>query len=170
MNSDSLSLLGSKRYRRRSPQSSRRKRDAGYPLDNILFQNPQRAILYQNGQIALDFDITEPACLIASLQYLFSYVPPGLDNWQTAVSDFREHVPDLANKLKELIDQRHETDKAFQKAFADFYQICRTSINPQLSQDAVEEMLIQHILTERIFPHRLQPVGLHTPKYHRTRD
>ncbi|MDE0009682.1 MAG: N-6 DNA methylase [Candidatus Poribacteria bacterium] len=127
------------------------KRDAGYPLDNILFQNPQRAILYQNGQIALDLDITEPTHLIAALQYLFAYVPPALDNWQTAVSDFREHVPDLANKLKELIDQRHETDPAFKKAFTDFYETCRTSINPELSQDAVEEMLIQHILTERIF-------------------
>ncbi len=128
-----------------------KKRDAGYPLDNILFQNPQRAILYQNGQVALDVDITEPAHLIAALQYLFSYVPPALDNWQTAVSDFREYVPDLASALKALIDQRHETDPEFKEAFTDFYDICRTSINPELSQDAVEEMLIQHILTERIF-------------------
>ena len=127
------------------------KRDAGYPLDNILFQNPQRAILYQNGQIALDLDIADPPHLIAALQYLFSYLPPVLDNWQTAVSDFREYVPDLARALKTLIDQRHETDPDFKKAFSDFYETCRTSINPELSQDAVEEMLIQHILTERIF-------------------
>ena len=127
------------------------KRDAGYPFDNILFQTPQRAILYQNGQNALDVDITEPARLIAALQYLFSYVPPALDNWQTAVSDFRTHVPDLASALKALIDQRHQTDPAFKEAFTDFYDICRTSINSELSQDAVEEMLIQHILTERIF-------------------
>ena len=127
------------------------KREAGYPFDNILFQTPQRVILYQNGVEVLDLDITEPANLIAALQYLFAYVPPEIDNWQTAVSDFREHVPDLANKLKELIEQRHETDPAFKKAFTDFYDTCRTSINPELSQDAVEEMLIQHILTERIF-------------------
>ena len=37
------------------------KQNAGYPLDNILFQTPQRAILYQNGQEVLDVDITEPA-------------------------------------------------------------------------------------------------------------
>ena len=74
-----------------------------------------------------------------------------LDNWHTAVADFRAHVPALASKLKELIDKQHQADSAFQNAFADFYQICRTSINPDLSQDAVEEMLIQHILTERIF-------------------
>ena len=127
------------------------KREAGYPLDNTFFQTPERVILYQNGQVALDLDITEPAGLIAALQHLFFYVPPALDNWQTAVADFREHVPDLASELKERIDQRYETDPAFKEAFADFYDTCRTSINPELSQDAVEEMLIQHILTERIF-------------------
>ena len=127
------------------------KREAGYPLDNILFQNPQRAILYQNGHEVLDIDITEPANLIAALQFLCSYTAPALDNWQTAVADFRTHVPDLASELKERIEQRHETDPAFKKAFTDFYETCRTSINPELSQDAVEEMLIQHILTERIF-------------------
>ncbi len=127
------------------------KRDAGYPFDNILFQTPERAILYQNGQIALDLDITEPARLIDALQYLFTYVPPTLDNWHTAVSDFREHVPALATQLKALIEQRHATDPTFKAAFADFYATCRTAINPELSRDAVEEMLIQHILTERIF-------------------
>ena len=55
------------------------KQNAGYPLDNILFQTPQRAILYQNGQEVLDVDITEPAHLIDTLQYLFFYVPPALD-------------------------------------------------------------------------------------------
>ena len=127
------------------------KRDAGYPLDNILFQNPQRVILYQNGQVALDVDITTPANLISALQYLFSYTPPALHDWEVAVADFREHVPDLASRLKELIEERHETDPAFKKAFADFYETCKTAINPELSQEAVEEMLTQHILTERIF-------------------
>ena len=133
------------------PKAVQAKRDKGYPLNNILFQTPQRAILYQNGQIALDLDITDPARLIAALQYLFAYVPPALDNWQTAVSDFRAHVPDLAQALKARIEQRHETDPTFKEAFTDFYKTCRTAINPDLSQDAVEEMLIQHILTERIF-------------------
>ena len=133
------------------PKAVLEKCEAGYPLDNILFQTPQRAVLYQNSVEVLNTDITEPTHLIEALQHLFSYTAPELDNWEIAVSDFREHVPDLANELKALIEERHETDPAFKKAFADFYETCRTSINPELSQDAVEEMLIQHILTERIF-------------------
>ena len=96
-------------------------------------------------------DISDPANLVESLKYLFAYTAPALDNWQTAVTDFRAHVPDLANKLMELIEQRYETDAEFKKAFTYFYEICRTSINPDLSLAAVEVMLIQHILTERIF-------------------
>ncbi len=127
------------------------KRAAGYPLDNILFQNPERTIVYQNGRVALDSDIRNAAGLIAALECLFAYLPPALENWQSAVKDFKEHVPALAGKLKELINQRHAVDTAFQTAFSNFYETCRTTINPELSQEAVEEMLIQHILTERIF-------------------
>ncbi len=133
------------------PKAVEEKRAAGYPLDNILFQNPQRAILYQNGAEVLDVDITAPVSLIAALEGLFAYLPPALENWQSAVNDFKEHVPALAGKLKELINQRHAVDTAFQAAFANFYETCRATINPELSQDAVEEMLIQHLLTERIF-------------------
>ncbi len=127
------------------------KREAGYPLDNILFQTPERGILIQNGQTALDLDISDPSNLIESLKYLFAYTAPALDNWQTAVNDFRAYVPDLANNLMELIEQRYDTDAEFKKTFTDFYEVCRTAINPNLSRAAVEEMLIQHIITERIF-------------------
>ena len=127
------------------------KREAGYPLDNILFQTPERGILIQNGQTALDLDISNPANLVVSLKFLFAYTAPALDNWQTAVNDFRAYVPDLANNLMELIEQRYDTDAKFKKAFTDFYEVCRTAINPNLSRAAVEEMLIQHIITERIF-------------------
>ena len=127
------------------------KRQAGYPFNNILFQTPARGILIQNGQVALDVDISEPDNLITVLKHLFTYTPPQLQDWQTAVTDFRAHVPDLANKMMELIEQRYDTDADFKKAFAGFYEICRTAINPDLSRAAVEEMLIQHILTERIF-------------------
>ena len=36
-------------------------------------------------------------------------------------------------------------------AFDAFYETCKESLNPNLSENAVEEMLIQHLLTERIF-------------------
>ena len=127
------------------------KRDAGYPFDNILFQTPQRGILYQNGEQVFDVDITDPTRLIVALQHLFAAPPAALENWHTAVAEFKEMVPALGKRLAALIDEQHETNPQFVTAFTDFYQQCRAAINPNLSVAAVEEMLIQHLLTERIF-------------------
>jgi predicted helicase len=53
--------------------------------------------------------------------------------------------------LKERIEAERKQNPRFRAAFDDFYELCRQSINPNLSEQAVEEMLIQHVLTERIF-------------------
>ncbi len=127
------------------------KRNKGYPFDNILFQTPERAILFQNKEVALDTDITDPENLVEVLQRLFSYSGDIFKDWYEAVDKFSERIPALADELKELVKHQQKTNAAFKEAFTSFYQTCRTSINPDLSQAAVEEMLIQHILTERIF-------------------
>ena len=127
------------------------KREAGYPLDNIFFQNPQHGILYQNGEQVFDVDITDPTRLITALQHFFAAPPAALKNWHTAVAEFKEKVPMLGKKAAELITEQHETNPKFVAVFTDFYEQCRAAINPNLSKAAVEEMLIQHLLTERIF-------------------
>ena len=127
------------------------KREAGYPLDNIFFQNPQHGILYQNGEQVFDVDITDPTRLIAALEHLFAAPPVALANWHAAVAAFKEKVPALGKKAAELIAEQHKTNPQFVTAFTDFYEQCRAAINPNLSTAAVEEMLIQHLLTERIF-------------------
>ena len=127
------------------------KRAAGYPFDNILFQTPKEAILFQNGQETLNLDISKPVNLVKALKLLFEYERPEFGNWNAAAAEFREHVPDIANTLKEQVQTQRGKDSDFADAFDKFYETCRASINPDLSAEAVEEMLIQHILTERIF-------------------
>ena len=89
------------------------KRNDGYPMDNILFQTPEKAILVQNGQVVMETDISVPANLVNALQQLFAYTPPSAEEWQRAVNDFRERVPDLANNLKKTIEERINTDTNF---------------------------------------------------------
>ncbi|MDE0020102.1 MAG: N-6 DNA methylase [Candidatus Poribacteria bacterium] len=127
------------------------KREAGYPFDNILFQTPERAILFQNERETLNADISKSADLVKMLRLLFEYERPEFGNWEAAAAEFREHVPDIAADLKEKIQGRRSGDNKFAQAFDRFYNLCRDAVNPDLSAEAVEEMLIQHILTERIF-------------------
>ena len=76
---------------------------AGYPSKNIVFQSPTHALLYQNGQLRLDLDITDPKNLVHVLQTFFAYQEENISAWHEAVAEFREIVPDLGEKLAELM-------------------------------------------------------------------
>ena len=124
---------------------------AGYPSENILFQTPQRAILWQNGSQVLDADLTDRTQLIEILRTFFAHRPQEIAEWEEAVVQFKDKVPDIGRGLSELIQEQRRTNRLFTVTFKDFLEKCRLSINPNLSEAAVEEMLIQHLLTERIF-------------------
>ena len=125
--------------------------EKGYPRDNILFQTPQRAILWQNGQETLDADLNDSTQLIGVLDTFFSHRPQEYTEWEEAIAQFKDKVPALGNSLAALIQKERDANPHFTTAFEGFYGKCRQSINPNLSEAAVEEMLIQHLLTERIF-------------------
>jgi predicted helicase len=129
----------------------KRKLALGYPRNNILFQSPKRAVLYQDNNLLLDADITDPGKLIEILKLFFEYRPPEIAEWEEAAEEFQKRVPELAHVLIEIIRKERTTNKQFMLAFDTFYETCKESLNPNLSENAVEEMLIQHLLTERIF-------------------
>ena len=104
---------------------------AGYPRDNILFQTPHRAILWQNNQQTLDADLTDPTQLIHTLETFFSHRPQEYTEWEEAVSQFKDRVPALGNGLAELIEKERGANREFTDAFAAFHEKCRQSINPQ---------------------------------------
>jgi predicted helicase len=127
------------------------KLEKGYPRDNIIFQAPERAVLYQSGARVLDADISKPDTLAQIVNQFFDYKAPHIEEWEQAVTEFSERIPELAAAVKKIIDEERRRNPAFVRSFDDFYALCRQAINPNLSEDAVERMLIQHLLTERIF-------------------
>ena len=129
----------------------KRKFDAGYPKNNILFQAPNRIVIWQDGQEVFDEDISKPDLLIEGLKVFFEYEAPAFEQWQKAVEEFKLKVRELAIGLLQLIEKERQTNNLFIQAFNDFVQLCQETINPNISIQAVEEMLIQHLLTERIF-------------------
>lgn len=129
----------------------KKKFGVGYPQDNILFQEPERAILWQDGKQLLDEDISKADNLIETLKLFLEYQPPHFEQWEEAIEHFSKSIPELAGNLVDLIEKERKSNKQFIDAFTQFIELCRQSINPNLSEKAVEEMLIQHMLTERIY-------------------
>ncbi len=129
----------------------RKKIAAGYPLDNIIFEDTRVGVLYQDDQRKLVADLTKPAELKQLLDEFVGYNPALIEEYHAAVKRFKAEIPNLAENLTRLIDEAHKDNKAFRAAQTAFLELCRTSLNPETSEAQVEDMLKQHILTERIF-------------------
>ena len=132
------------------PTEVRRKLEHGYPRNNIIFQTPEHAILLQNDW-QLDADLTDPTQLVDVLQAFFDYRPRAYDEWEEAVAQFKDRVPEIGNSLAGIIKEARKTNPQFTVAFNDFHEKCCQALNPNLSKAAVQEMLIQHLLTVRLF-------------------
>ncbi len=89
--------------------------------------------------------------LIETLETFFGYRPQEYAAWEEALAQCKDRVPDIGRGLARLIHKERQSNRRFATAFGDFLETCRQSINPHLSEAAVEEMLIQHLLTERLF-------------------
>ncbi len=95
-------------------------------------------------------DLHQPAELAFLLNRFFTYRPPDIAGFEEAVEEFKEHVPDLARGLNEKIKEAHRNNRRFIAAFDAFFRLCQTALNPNIRAEAVDEMLIQHQLTERL--------------------
>lgn len=107
-----------------------KKRKAGYPLNNIIFEDTQTAVLYQHGQRIMSVDMKAAEELAELVLQFFRYVEPEIEEFEHAVDEFKARVPDLAEGLQKKIEHAHRTNPAFKRAFEEFFEICRDSLNP----------------------------------------
>jgi hypothetical protein len=128
----------------------RKKLAKGYPLTNIVFEDTQQAVLFQNGQERMRIDLIDAAQVADLLTQFYSHTDPDIEGFEQAVEEFKARVPDLALALSDKLKQAHKDNRAFQAAFATFFDLCKAALNPNISQAAVDEMLVQHLLTERL--------------------
>lgn len=125
---------------------------AGYPKNNTIFWCPEKIIIYQNNKLIFDEKIANNSDnLIIALKRFFEYAEPEIEAWESAAIEFGNNVQSLAEGLLTLINEQLQINKNFINAFNDFVTLCKQAINPNISEKAVQEMLIQHLLTERIF-------------------
>jgi predicted helicase len=127
-----------------------RKISRGYPTSNIVFEDTIRAVLYQNGAECARYDLTSPQPLADLLNAFYSYSQPNIERFDEAVQEFAHRVPELGQALAAIIRAAHANTPSFAAAFNVFFELCRTTLNPNIRRAAVEEMLVQHLLTERL--------------------
>jgi very-short-patch-repair endonuclease len=129
-----------------------RKFEQGYPKFNILFEDTRQAVLYQNNTRIDPVSLApENALGLARLlQTFFEYSAPDIERYDDALARFRDNVTALASSLRNVIASAHERQPAFQAAYQRFHQLCQTAIDPAIRPEQIDEMLIQHLMTERL--------------------
>jgi len=123
----------------------------GYPLTNTVFENTRTAVLFQGKRRVLTCDLRRSDQLQQLLRSFLTYTEPHIEKFQKAVLEFKESLPRLAHDLVLIIQSEHKSNPRFKSAFADFAALCRDALDPNLNDAAIDEMLAQHLLTERIF-------------------
>ena len=128
-----------------------RKFNRGYPRDNIVFEDSQTAVLFQNGGEAMRVDMRRPGELHRLIRTFLDYELPEIEEFRGAWRQFKADLPTVLANLRESIDDAETANAAYQAAAAAFLDICRRTIGPGVSEADVREMLLQHILTKDIF-------------------
>lgn len=128
-----------------------KKLSIGYPDDNILFEDSQTAVLIQGKEEKLRVSIRDDEALDHLLNTFINYVRPEVKDFQEAIKSFKEDLPTILGALRDLIEKQSLSNTKFEQARNSFLDICQQSINPEISDLDVREMIIQHILTEDIF-------------------
>lgn len=129
---------------------------AGYPSRNTVSEDTRTAILYQDRAEAGEFALREPVKIADLLNRFFSHDESDEREFKRAMEEFKSRIPDLAQSLYEHIDEAHKKVPRFKQAFEEFVTLCRQSLNPELSRHMVDEMLVQHLLTERLIRNLFQ--------------
>jgi len=122
-----------------------------YPLTNTIFEDTTRAVLYQHGRRVGEFDLSIRSDIHDLLERFYGYVEPDLEGFNRAVVEFRERVPALAKALTTKVTAARTSDQRFRAAFEHFVVLCRAALNPNIRTETVAEMLVQHLMTERLF-------------------
>jgi predicted helicase len=128
-----------------------KKFDKGYPDDNILFEDSRTAVLYQDGQRILEAPFTSDKALDDLLTAYVSFQTKDELEFNKAVERFKHDIPNIVTALREMIERQGKANAPFRKRRDTFLELCRNAINPAVTSADVDEMLIQHILTEEIF-------------------
>ena len=95
--------------------------------------------------------VDDPAQLQRLLELFFGYERAEIAEFRKAVEQFKADLPAVLGALRDMIEGQLRDNAAFRAAASAFLKHAQETINPNVTDADVREMLIQHILTEEIF-------------------
>ncbi|MCI0710378.1 MAG: hypothetical protein L0154_09480, partial [Chloroflexi bacterium] len=124
--------------------------DNGASTQNTIFKTGEEIVLYQDGKEVSKAPIQEKKELVELLNQFYNHKSPALAQFEDAIEDFRERIPELGRQLAAYIETAKKENPRFKAAYDSFYGMCKGALYSKLAEDAVDEMLIQQVLSGRL--------------------
>lgn len=129
----------------------KKKFEKGYPSDNIIFEDSQTAVLFQNGVEMQRIKMNDATALDHIIHSFINFERPEVTNFRKAIELFKQDIPKVTDTLRDMLEIQEKENPKFVKERNKFLKLCHNSINPDVTKADIREMIIQHILTEDIF-------------------
>ena len=128
----------------------RKKFNKGYPSDNILFEDSRYAVLFQHGAEVLRVPMDDGDELDKLLNHFINFEREEVKQFRKAIELFKEDIPKVTTAIKEIIENQN-TNPTYLKELSVYLELCKHSINPDITISDIQEMMVQHILSADIF-------------------
>ena len=104
----------------------------GYPRDNIIFEDSQEAVLIQDGDVAMRVDMSRPGELHRLIRRFLDYELPAIEGFRQAQEQLKADLPSVLESLRATIAEAERYNAEYQRAAADFLELCHQSIGPDV--------------------------------------
>ena len=132
-----------------------KKFNSGYPRNNILFEDSETAVLFQNGNESMRVDMGRPGELHRLIRRFLDYELPEIGEFRQAQATIQGRSSGGAGKPARSYARRGGSGRTPTIRSAASELPSRTvpaqTIGPSVSEADVREMVLQHILTQDIF-------------------
>ena len=127
------------------------KKEARYPFHNIIFENSQQAVLFQDGEQYNSFvEIRDKRAFTKLIERFFSYTSREIQEYNASQQAFFKQVPELIKRIREFFDKARKHDQ-YKENIIRFEDLLKETINPNISRFETREIIVQHFLTIDIF-------------------
>ena len=88
----------------------------GYPRDNIVFEDSETAVLFQNGAVAMRVDMSRPGELHRLISRFLDYELPEIEEFRQARQQFKTDLPAVLENLRETVAEAEASNAEYRVA------------------------------------------------------
>ncbi|MDC3351950.1 N-6 DNA methylase [Crocinitomicaceae bacterium] len=138
-----------------------KKKKKEYPFFNTIIENSVKAVLFQNNKRAMTIKMSDDKALLKMLKTFVNFERKEIKEFHIAIDAFKSEIPKLSQWCKEEIEDARKSNNTFNEGVFELRSQLRKEVNPDFLVEDIHEVIVQHILTNKLFKAVFSEVEFH---------